>query len=141
MILAALAEKDPGNADWQRDLEISHNKVGDVLKDQGDLAAALDEYRANLDICQRLAEKDPNNAGWQRDLFVSYTRIGLVANRKNDLLAALDAFKKAEKIALHMNEISPTAARSDGDLNWVQARLEETRRKIAGSASTAIRKK
>ena len=34
-------EVRPGNADWQRDLSVSYNKVGDVQVAQGNLPAAL----------------------------------------------------------------------------------------------------
>ena len=36
-----LAQADPGNALWQRDLSVSYNKIGDVLVAQGNLAEAL----------------------------------------------------------------------------------------------------
>jgi hypothetical protein len=36
---------NPGNAGWQRDLSVSHNKIGDVQRAQGDLTAALASYR------------------------------------------------------------------------------------------------
>ena len=54
-----------GNAGWQRDLSVSHNKIGDVQQAQGDLAAALASYQASLAIAERLAKADPGNAGWQ----------------------------------------------------------------------------
>jgi hypothetical protein len=37
-----------------------------VQRAQGDLAAALTNYRASLAIRERLAKADPGNAGWQR---------------------------------------------------------------------------
>jgi tetratricopeptide (TPR) repeat protein len=40
-----LAKADPGNDGWQRDFSVSHNKIGDVLRDQGNLPAALESYR------------------------------------------------------------------------------------------------
>ena len=40
-IFARLAERDPGNTEWQRNLSISHNRVGDVLVAQGDRPGAL----------------------------------------------------------------------------------------------------
>ena len=73
-ILERLAKADPGNAGWQRDLSVSHEKIGDVQRAQGDLAAALTSYRASLAIMERLAKADPGNAGWQRDLALSYGR-------------------------------------------------------------------
>jgi len=35
-IAEALAARDPANTEWQRDLSVSHNKIGDVLLAQGD---------------------------------------------------------------------------------------------------------
>jgi hypothetical protein len=33
-IAERLAKADPGNADWQRDLSVSHNTIGDVQVEQ-----------------------------------------------------------------------------------------------------------
>ena len=63
-----LAKADPGNAGWQRDFAVSHNKFGDVQRAQGDLPAALASYRASFAIAERLAKADPGNTEWQRDL-------------------------------------------------------------------------
>ena len=86
-VLAAatvLAQADPSNAGWQRDLSVSHNKIGDVLLAQGDLAGALAAYRQSLGVRERLAQADPSNAGWQRDLWVSYWRMGSIAEQTGD---------------------------------------------------------
>jgi len=70
-----LAASDPGRAEWQRDLSISHNKIGDVLLGQGDASAALAEYRKGMAIAERLAASDPGRAEWQRDLIVSCVKL------------------------------------------------------------------
>ena len=57
--------QNPRNAEWQRDLSISHNKIGDGKRAQGDGDGALDAYRASLAIAERLAAHDPRNAEWQ----------------------------------------------------------------------------
>jgi hypothetical protein len=44
----------PGNAEWQRDLSISHERIGDVQRAQGDLPAAVASYRASYGISERL---------------------------------------------------------------------------------------
>jgi hypothetical protein len=75
-IAERLAKADPGNAGWQRDLSVSHDKIGDVQQAQDDLAAALTSYQASLAIAEHLAKADPGNAGWQRDLSVSHDQIG-----------------------------------------------------------------
>ena len=40
-IAQKLAASDPGNSQWQRDLWVSHNKIGDTQSAQGDQAGAL----------------------------------------------------------------------------------------------------
>ena len=44
---------------WQRDLSVSHNKIGDLAAAQGDLTAARTAYQAGLDIASRLAAAIP----------------------------------------------------------------------------------
>ena len=51
-IAERLAAGDPGNAGWQRNLSISHEKIGDVRVDQGDLGGALQAYEAGLAIAE-----------------------------------------------------------------------------------------
>jgi hypothetical protein len=62
------AAADLANTQWQRDLSISHEKLGDVAIAAGDLTAARTAYQASLDIRTRLAAADPANIQWQRDL-------------------------------------------------------------------------
>ena len=84
-IAERLAQSDPGNAGWQRDLSVSYEKIGDVQVAQGDLAGALKSYRDSLAIRDRLAKSDPGNAGWQRDLSVSYERSATCRSRRATL--------------------------------------------------------
>ena len=62
-----LAKADAGNAERQRNLSVSHNKIGDVVLAQGDLASALKSYRASQTIMERLTLADPGNAAWQQN--------------------------------------------------------------------------
>jgi len=112
-IAERLARTDAGNSDWQRDLSVSNNKIGDVLVRQGNLPEALKSYQAGLAIAERLARTDAGNSDWQRDLIVScvkiaevfpdeagamLTRAGAIANRLRDegRLAAVDAWMPEE---------------------------------------------
>ena len=72
---ASWRSSDPGNAAWQRDLSVSHNKVGDAEVAQGNLPAALAFYQERLASAEHLAKTDPGNADLQRDLIVSYAKI------------------------------------------------------------------
>jgi hypothetical protein len=73
--LQQLAQQDPSNTQWQRDLSISHDKIGDMLAAQGNGAEALVAYQRSLAIRERLAQQDPTNAEWQTDLVVSYWKL------------------------------------------------------------------
>jgi tetratricopeptide (TPR) repeat protein len=93
-----LAQADPGDAGWQRDLAVAYNRVGDVLVAQGNLPEARKSYRDSLAIVDRLAKVDPGNAGWQRDLAVSYGRVATVEGRLN---AREEAVRKIPPRARH----------------------------------------
>ena len=73
-IAEKLAAQDPSNTEWQRDLSVSFNKIGDVQRARGNLDAALKAYQDSLAIREKLAAQDPSNAEWQRDLSVSFNR-------------------------------------------------------------------
>jgi hypothetical protein len=49
-IMQALALSNPGRAEWQRDLSVSHDTIADVLLAAGDRAGALENYRKALAI-------------------------------------------------------------------------------------------
>ena len=75
-IREALAARDPANTGWQRDLSVSHRKIGDVLVAQGDGPGALAAYRKGLEIVEALAARDLGNAKWQTDLALSCAKLG-----------------------------------------------------------------
>jgi tetratricopeptide (TPR) repeat protein len=116
-ITERLAQSDPGNADWQRDLSVSYNKVGGVQVAQGDLKAALKSYEAKRDIISRLAKSDPGNAGWQRDLSVSYYKVGGVQVAQGDLKAALKSYSDDLAIAERLAQSDPGNAGWQRDLS------------------------
>jgi hypothetical protein len=68
MALKAATEK--GDA---RELSVSHNKIGDVQRAQGNLPAALTSYQTSHAIRDRLAQSDPGTAGWQGNLPAALT--------------------------------------------------------------------
>jgi len=97
-LLERRANDDPSDLARQRDLSVSHNKIGDVLREQGDLGGELDAYRAALTIRERLAAADPDNATLQRDLAVSHQKIGDVLVEQGDSAGALAAFRASMTI-------------------------------------------
>lgn len=65
-----LADADPGNAEWQRDLIVSHVKLAEWFSEQpGDAARVRQHYRQALDVVRRLqagARLNPADA-WMVD--------------------------------------------------------------------------
>ncbi len=112
-----LVAADPSNAGWQRDLSVSHNKIGDVLVAQGNLAQALESYRASLAIFERLAGADPGNAGWQRDLSVSHDKIGDVLVAQGNLAQALESYRASLAITERLAGADPGNAGWQRDLS------------------------
>jgi tetratricopeptide (TPR) repeat protein len=88
-----LTKNDPGNAERQRDLTVSYDKIGDVLVAQGALPDALNSFRKSLAIMDRLTKASPSNTGWQRDLAVSYNKVGDVLVAQGALPVALKSFR------------------------------------------------
>jgi tetratricopeptide (TPR) repeat protein len=85
-----LAKADPTNVGWQQNLSASHFNIGDVLRAQGDLPAALESFRASLTITERLAKADPGNARWQSDLSQSLNKnagVQIAAGKREEGLA------------------------------------------------------
>jgi tetratricopeptide (TPR) repeat protein len=128
-----LAQADPGNAGWQRDLSVSNNKIGDVLVAQGNLPEALKAYRDGLAIRDRLAQADPGNAGWQRDLSVSYSKIGTIFRKTGDGANALRALEEGQAIMARLTQMSPDNARWKQDLTWFNKEIAELHRHIGRS--------
>ncbi|MGO9459250.1 MAG: caspase family protein, partial [Rhodomicrobium sp.] len=112
-----LAKADPGNAGWQRDLSVSHNKVGVMLAEQGNLPEALKSFQAGLAIRDRLAKADPSNTVWQYDLGVSNERIGDVQVAQGDLAAALKSYQARQDIISRLARADPGNARWQRDLS------------------------
>jgi tetratricopeptide (TPR) repeat protein len=79
----------------QRDLSVSHEKIGDVLVAQGDLTGALTAFRTGLDIRETLAARDAGNTQWQRDLPISLGRAADVLLQQQKLDEALPLAARA----------------------------------------------
>ncbi|MCA1673549.1 MAG: tetratricopeptide repeat protein, partial [Actinobacteria bacterium] len=60
------ARAEPGRADYQRDLSISYERLGDLHSALGEGEQALALFQQSLDIRQRLARAEPGRADYQR---------------------------------------------------------------------------
>ncbi len=123
-----LAEFDPSNTDWQRNLSVSQEKMGNLLSAQGVLAGALASYGKALEVRRRLAESDPSNAGWQRDLSVSHCMMGDVLSDQGDLAGALASYGKTLEVSRRLAESDPSNTGWQRDLSVSQERMGDVLR-------------
>ena len=98
---------NPGPAELH-DLSDSHNKLGEVLKRQGDLAGALDEYRESLSEMKGLADKESENNQWQRKVAEAHRNIGDVLSDRGNLTGALDERRASVAILDRLAAKDPT---------------------------------
>lgn len=87
-----LVRLDRGNADWQRDLGISHRKLGNALLASADAAGALREFRQAIVVQESLVRLDPENTRWKADLGFTCWRMSRVRHlqSRNERRALLD---------------------------------------------------
>ena len=116
-IAQRLAESDPANAAWQRDLSVSFERLGNLATAQGNLPEAQRLFGESLRIPQRLSESDPANAAWQRDLSVSFIKLGDLATAQGNLPEAQWLFGESLRIAQRLSESDPANAEWQRDLS------------------------
>jgi hypothetical protein len=73
---SALSQRDPENTEWQHDLSISHDKIGDALVGQAKPRKAQAAYHAGLEIVETLAQQDSENVQWQIDIAAFCIKLG-----------------------------------------------------------------
>jgi tetratricopeptide (TPR) repeat protein len=109
--VADVAARHPASRQWQRDLSVCHNRLGDVLRARGDASGATASYRAALAIAERFAveaeaayrvglaiverliERSPLNMEWLSSLALSYERLGSVLEARGDRARAAAALR------------------------------------------------
>jgi hypothetical protein len=94
---------------WLRDLAVASRGKGETLTAQGDLAGALQSYRAALGITERLAAADPSNTLWQRDLSRSNTLM-----RQNKLKYRIEALA-AHAVRQEQHRLSEASSPPPGE--------------------------
>ncbi len=130
-VISALATQGAGKDAQIRALQvenaqlkaISRNSHGEALLAQGNLVAALESFRAAMEIAQALAASDRGNTEWQRDLALSHIKVGDVLAAQGELPAALESFCAALEIVQALAARDPNSAESQRDLSVGHIRI------------------
>ena len=91
----AVSAQDPTNREWRRQLSVTLNAVGDELKADGDLQAALAAYREGLEIFRGLACPASGDPQAQHALCASFEAIGDTLVARGELHDGLVAYREA----------------------------------------------
>ena len=122
-IFQDLVISSPDSTDYQLQLSISHERIGNVLVAAGKREEALAAYQKSLAIRDKLAATDPGNTEWQRDLSISHEKIGdvLVAAGKRE--EALAAYQKSLAIRDKLTAADPGNTEWQHDLSISHERI------------------
>jgi hypothetical protein len=80
----SLADAEPDRADYQRDLSISYNKLGDLMRAVGRGEDATRLYTQSLDIRRRLADAEPDGIPQCGDRPVNHTHYSRTISLPHD---------------------------------------------------------
>ncbi|HPI60432.1 hypothetical protein, partial [Zoogloea sp.] len=117
-----LARAEPQRADYQRDLSVSYNKLGDLMTALGNGDDAQRYFQQALNIAEKLARAEPQRADYQRDLVISLMRMADVDAQRTETyleqgLSILEALKRSGR----------QVAQRDEMMAWLEGRLAEVR--------------
>jgi len=105
-----LVAEDPQKLMWQRDLSISHNNIGDLLRAQGDSVRALAAYETGLAVAESLTRLDQSNTEWQRILLANQHKVGELLLERGDTQSALAACRASLAAAERLTSLDTDPA-------------------------------
>jgi tetratricopeptide (TPR) repeat protein len=131
----SLAEKEPGNNDYQKDLAAAHKHMGSTLIMQKKLDLALQQYLDALAIDEKLISTDPLNASDRYSITFTYGDTGLILRQQGDIDGALTYYRKALAIRKALADADPNDSRARsgvaktntaiGHLLWIKKQYQE----------------
>jgi len=129
-IFQDLVISSPDSTDYQLQLSISHERIGNVLVAAGKREEALAAYQKSLAIRDKLAATDPGNTEWQRDLSISYDKIGYDLEGQGNLPEALKSYREAFTLNKVLARRDLANVQWQSDLSWVVVRISAVAREL-----------
>lgn len=122
-IVEKLSAADPADAQVQRDLSVSYNRLGYVNHQAGEAQRALDYFQKGLAIRQKLSAADPTDAHAQHDLADSHRGMGDAYSRLGLLEKAREHFTLDMELAKTLADEDPQDAHHERHLSISYERL------------------
>ena len=121
---SASPSRTPATLQWQRDLSVSHNKIGDVLVAQGELPRPSRRFAPAWTSPGASPSRTPGRrAVAARSLPSVYNKIGDVLVAQGELPQAEQAFRAGMDIAKRLAEQDPGNAQWQRDLSVSHERI------------------
>ncbi len=105
-----LTRERPTDNDIQLEFADTSNKLGNALKQHGSLVAALEQFRAARQICEKLAVINPRDEKWRRALWNTYEGIADSFFLENEVANAIEENGKALSLGEALIAENPTNA-------------------------------
>lgn len=105
-----LAERNPANLQDQEHLSYSYERMGALLRDLGDPAAADDFHRRREALAERLASAHPESQALRYNLCLSHLQMTIVENHAGHRVLAIEHGREARQLAVELMAINPHAA-------------------------------
>lgn len=113
----------------QRDLSVSHIKIGDVMMHQGRSDDALNQYKICLSVRTDFAEKTPNCSS-VRDLSVSCERVADVLFQQGKLDESLTYSEANITTRIKLVELEPTISSLKFDLSVSYSKIAHVSKEL-----------
>lgn len=117
-----LAASEPGNMDYQHELIVALNKVGDMHQLKKDWLGALKHYNEGLRIAQTIAAIFPGDTATEKNRIA---QIFSARNQPGDKQAALDEYREALELQKKQLEGSPSDASLISNIATTHRRIGE----------------
>ena len=101
----------------------AHLRLGELVRERGDLDAALNHQTAAYRIASEQAAAMPDDTERQRDLSVSCEKLGDIFYSKGDIEEALTYFRKGLEISRNLSENDKDNVRWQRDLSVLLERV------------------
>jgi len=132
-----LSHSAPENAEFARDLWVSHNQLGDMQQALGNSQAALLLYQQGLEIAEHLSRSAPENADFARDLGASCRKLGETQQVQGNSQVAFSLYQRGLEIAQRLANSAPENAQFARDLGASYNNLGDMQQAL-GNSQTAL---
>jgi tetratricopeptide (TPR) repeat protein len=115
-IMEGFVSASPNNIEWQYELSLSHNRLGDVSALAARYQDALDEYFKSRAIREALVAADPGNVRWQEPLATAFEKIGDMLRELGRVGEALTATDQSLAIRQRLVDLDQADANRQREL-------------------------